>query len=142
MANGLFLKLGTGEDQILGECRSMHHVGWIELLAFFPVARLNVTAAEKVGDKKQYRFGVTKLADNVSGYLASLDYLRDRNGFHSVVIDSADLRTGLPQRRFEFSNVSIPERPTFAGQGHGNQAIESVTFEYEDMLLNNHPIPD
>jgi type VI protein secretion system component Hcp len=33
MATGLYLKIGSGE-QVHGESRDPHHVGWIELLSF------------------------------------------------------------------------------------------------------------
>ena len=139
MADGLFLKLGTGEDQVLGPCRRMHHVGWVELLGFYPISNVPVRAND--ADKQRlFRFSVEKAVDNISAYLGRSDL--DVHAYHSVVVDQADLTTGLTKRRFEFFNVSIPSPPRYSGQGAANGVRESVMFEYESMTLNSNPIPD
>ena len=137
MAHDLYLKLGSGPNQLLGECRKPHHLGWFKILQWrsengAPLVG-SATAGGHAGQKVTKIYVTMDMNESSASIRQAISYGRR---FDSALIDMIDANTGRPRLRLEFKNV-LPDDPRWPGPD-----LDEFVMKFDQMSVNESPIPD
>jgi type VI protein secretion system component Hcp len=132
MATELYLKLGSGGDQVRGECRDRYHVGWIKLES----AEWTPAIGKPLGTDLH----LTKFADSTSPVLQAAS--STGQSFGSAVFEMADPATRRPRLRFDLRDISIGDFYPGGAQGSSSKPREIFTLGFKTVQTNFNPVPD
>jgi type VI protein secretion system component Hcp len=143
---GYYLKLGSGEDQVIGESRDRYHVGWIQLQSFAP-ERSHTASAYRIshgeaGQSPLQDLVLTKFEDRSSQELARAAMWGTT--FKSAVIDLAGATTGIAVYRLSLSQAVIigvsvsSHAPADLGI---HKPVEAWRINFVSAQFNYNPVP-
>jgi type VI protein secretion system component Hcp len=136
MAYTFYVKLGSGADQLLGESRDKHHVGWIKVIRFGPEFDQSVSSASSERASTISFMRVIKSIDKLSPKIAQAT--STGRHFNTVVCELADQATGLPKFRYDCHDATII-RVNALGR---EPPMEEFSFAFASWSVNQNPIPD
>ena len=123
-----YLKLGSGSEQVVGECQDRYHVSWIELRSFQYEASRGSSTGTGAGRTVTSRIAVDKRVDRTSSQL----FVAATQGkaFTSAVIEIADEDTGIPRFRLSLTGVLLEYSGASGPSLGGSGQIESFVLDF------------
>jgi type VI protein secretion system component Hcp len=143
MGNAYYLKLGSGNDHIVGGSRDRYHVGWIKLIGFYPAAQTGMGAhgtGMGAGKAAISQFELSKFEDISSPRL----FVAASEGrhFRTAELEIADERTGIPKLRISFTDVMLGPYSANPNAGPDDPGpSETFTLSCAELTYNYNPIP-
>jgi type VI protein secretion system component Hcp len=140
MGKAFYLKLGSGDEQIIGSSRDRYHAGWMKLIGFRAAETGTGTAGVGAGKATVSEFELAKFADISSPQL----FLASNEGrhFRTAELEVADDRTGIPELRVTMTDVQVGR---YSGNPHAGASDpgpgESFMLTFATLQYNFNPIP-
>jgi len=143
MPTSYYLKLGLGDEQVLGDSSDPHHRGWIKLEAFsFGSSNSGAHGAGGGPEKTTIsEINLTKGMDRASQTLQNAT----ANGrpFKKAILEVADAKTGIPSLRIVLFDVLISSFASPSSSSRGRSApTDALSLTFGSIELNHNPIPE
>jgi type VI protein secretion system component Hcp len=141
MGKAYYLKLGSGNEQIIGSSRDRYHVGWIKLTGFRPTETGGLSPVSAgPGRATISEFELSKLEDISSPRL----FLASNEGrhFRTAELEIADERTGIPELHVMMTDDQVDRYSANPNVGANDpRPSETFTLHFASLKYNFNPIP-